>query len=172
MLLFKDLKQNYQVFMLNTQDMTFNQGKVVSVSFPHFDMNNHSMVGIGSNSTNMVVDITLEFDGKTSTYVIPENISITRTGNGNLILATEKEGIVREIEALKSSSEQVLASVDYHKGVVEKADKLLAEFNPILKERQATEQRFKQIENNVGEMKQMLERFLNDISNNKSQTQN
>lgn len=54
----------------------------------------------------------------------------------------------------------------------EKANKLLTEFNPILKERQATEQRFKQIENNVGEMKQMLERFLNDISNNKSQIQN
>lgn len=171
MLLFKDLKQNYQVFLLNTQDMTFNQGKVVSVSFPHFDMNNQS-IGIGSNSTNMVVDVTIELDGKTSTYVIPENISITRTGNGNLVIATEKEGIVREIEALKSSSEQVLASVDYHKGVIEKADSLLAEFNPILKERQATEQRFKQIEDNVGEMKQMLERFLNNISANKSQTQN
>lgn len=171
MLLFKDLKQNYQVFLLNTQDMTFNQGKVVSVSFPHFDMNNQG-IGIGSNSTNMVVDVTIELDGKTSTYVIPENISITRTGNGNLVIATEKEGIVREIEALKSASEQVLASVDYHKGVIEKADSLLAEFNPILKERQATEQRFKQIEDNVGEMKQMLERFLNNISANKSQTQN
>jgi hypothetical protein len=44
-------------------------------------------------------------------------------------------------------------------------------FLPFL-ERQATEQRFKQIEDNVGEMKQMLERFLNNISANKSQTQN
>lgn len=165
MILFKDLKPNYPVFILNTQDITFAQGKVLSVSFPHFDMNNQ-IGNIGSNPSQMVVDITIEYEGKNSTYVIPENLSITRTGNSNLILATEKEGIVREVEALKSSSEQILSSVDYHKGVVEKTDKLLSEFSPVFKEKQENEQRFKKIEGSVSEMKNMLENFIKEFKSN------
>lgn len=167
MLLFKDLKPNYPVFMLDTQNITFTQGKVISVSYPHFDINSQN-IGIGPNPSNMVVDITIECEGKSYTYVIPENISITRTGNSNLIISTEREGIVREIEVLKSSSEQVVSSIDYHKGVIEKTGKLLAEFNPAFKEKQANEKRFEQIEGNLGEMKNMLEKLLTQIQQAKN----
>lgn len=167
MLLFKDLKPNYPVFILNTKDVEFTQAKVVSVSFPHFDTNNQVSV-IGHGNAQMVVDITLEVGDKTVTYVIPENLSITRTGNNNMVLATEKEGIIREIEALKASSEQIISSIEYHKGVIEKSDKLLAEFDPVVKEKQQNEQRFKTIESSISEMKGMFEKLLDTIKTTNS----
>jgi hypothetical protein len=37
---FKDIKQSYSVYILNKQSMTIADGKVISVGFPHMDMNN------------------------------------------------------------------------------------------------------------------------------------
>lgn len=147
MLSFKDIKQNYPVFILDKQEMAFIQGKVTSVSFPHYDANVGQMPG---SSTQMVVDVTVEANGKTATYVIPESASITKAGN--VVLATERESLVHEIEALKVSSEQVIASVDYHKKVVEKSSELLKELNPVYREKEESEKRFKAIEGSVAEM--------------------
>lgn len=34
---FKDVKQNYSVYILNKQDTTITDGKVISVGFPHLE---------------------------------------------------------------------------------------------------------------------------------------
>lgn len=75
-------------------------GKAVTVGFPRYDL--------ATKST--VIDITLDVNGKTATYAIPENLSVTYAGN--LVLSTDKEGLVREIEAMRTSAEQILASTD------------------------------------------------------------
>lgn len=37
-MLFKDIKQNYPVYILDKAEMTFQQGKVTSVSLPRMNM--------------------------------------------------------------------------------------------------------------------------------------
>lgn len=103
-MLFKDIKQNYPVYILNKQDLSLTQGKAVQVPFPRMEMNQKT------GKTEMVIDITIEANGKTATYVIPESLSVTYAGN--LILSTDKMSLASEIEAMKNTAEQVLASVD------------------------------------------------------------
>lgn len=160
MLSFKDLKENYPLFILDKQDMSLTQGKVVSVTPPHYD--------VKAGQPSMVVEIEVEANGRTRPYVIPENLSVTWSGSS--VLATEKEGLIRDIEAIKSTSEQVLASVGYHQGVVEKSSELLKELNPAFREREESEKRFKAIEGSVAEMgaevsdmKKMLTDFIKEF---------
>ena len=96
-MLFKDIKQNYPVYILNKQDLSLTQGKAVQVPFPRMEMNQKT------GKTEMVIDITIEANGKTATYVIPESLSVTYAGN--LILSTDKMSLASEIEAMKNTAE-------------------------------------------------------------------
>jgi hypothetical protein len=77
---FKDVKQNYPVYILDKQNVTYKQGKVTSVSFPHIDNTNPMAMG------KTVVDVAIEADGKTATYAIPDSMSIAYAGD--LVLST------------------------------------------------------------------------------------
>lgn len=154
-MLFKDVKQNYPVFILDKQNVKFTQGKVQSVSFPHMD----NSAPIGMNKT--VIDVVIEADGKSATYAMPENLSIVYAGD--IVLSTDKDGIVREIEAMKMSAEQVLNSVDRQKEIVERSSKLLVDLNPDFKAKQENEQRLSNLENSMKELKEMMTGFIKEI---------
>lgn len=79
--------------------------------------------------------------------------------------------LASEIEAMKNTAEQVLASVDHQKEVLEKSSFLLAELNPVYKEKQETEKRFSAIEEtvtgvkgSVDELKKMMSDFIKKMS--------
>lgn len=158
MLLFKDIKQNYPVYILDKQNIKLSNGKVTAVSFPR---TNQSSLPPSNTLSMMVVDVTIDVDGKMATYTIPENLCVTYAGN--LVLSTEKEGLVKEVEAMKAMAEQVINSVDRQKDILEKSSELLTELNPIFKEKQNTEKRFNKIENDVSEMKTMLTSFIREF---------
>nr|DAI60444.1 MAG TPA: hypothetical protein [Caudoviricetes sp.] len=149
---FKDLKQNYPVFILDKQNLTLTQGKVVSVGFPRMELNPTA------GKSGMVVDVSIEADGKTANYVIPETLSVTYAGN--LVLSVDRQGLAGEVESMKTSAEQALASVEHQRRIVEKSTGLLAELNPAFREKQETEQRFSKIESSMNEVKQMLSRLI------------
>lgn len=162
-MLFKDIKQNYPVYILDTQEFSLIQGKATQVSFPRLEMNQKT------GKTEMVVDVTIEANGKMATYAIPESHSVTYAGH--LVLSTDKMSLASEIEAMKNTAEQVLASVDHQKEVLEKSSSLLAELNPVYKEKQETEKRFSAIEEtvtgvkgSVDELKKMMSDFIKKMS--------
>ena len=98
---FKDLKQNYPVYILDKDNMVFIPGKVTANSFPR--LNN----GMINGKTEMVVDVTIEAANASATYTIPENSTITYTKN--LVLATDKSLLINEVESMKTQAEEVLA---------------------------------------------------------------
>lgn len=156
MILFKDVKQNYPVYILDTNEMTFTQGKATAVSFPQLKMNPQS------GRMESMVDVTVEANGTSATYSIPENLSITYAGN--IVLATEKGGIASEVEAQKVNAEQALKAAERAKVVIEKAPDLLAELNPKYKAEQQTEKRFSKMENSISEMQEMMKQQQEMIS--------
>lgn len=155
-MLFKDLKQNYPVYALDKQELAVYQGKATSIGFPRYDANK----GYSQNQ-QMVVDVTIEINGKSATYTIPESLSVTYAGN--LVLSTDREGLSREIESMKNTAEQIIASVDRQKTILDKSSKLLAELSPEYRAKKETEERFTKIEGSVSEMKNMLEKFINEF---------
>jgi hypothetical protein len=153
---FKDLKQNYPVYILDKQTLTLTQGKAVAVGFPRMEMNP------AAGKSGMVVDVSIVADGKTANYVIPENLSVTYAGN--LVLSVDRQGLAGEVESMKVTAEQAIASVEQQKQILEKSTTLLAELNPTYREKQETEQRFSKIEASMGELKDMLSRLVNQPS--------
>lgn len=152
-MLFKDIKQNYSVYVLDKDKLSLSDGKAITVVFPRYDL----------TAKTTVVDVTVDVSGKTATYAIPENLSVTYAGN--LVLSTDKEGLVREVEAMRTSAEQIIASVDHQKEVIEKASVLLSELNPQFKEKQETEKRFANIESSVHKIEELVTNFINNFNN-------
>lgn len=163
-MLFKDIKQNYPVYILDKQEFCIIPGKATAVSFPRVEMNQKT------GRSEMVVDITVEANGKTATYAIPENLSVTYAGN--IVLSTDKQGLTGEVEAMVASADQVIASVPHAQKIKDKAPAILADLNPVYREKQETEQRFGKIEGSISEMKglmqsqqKMLEDFIKKFEN-------
>ena len=152
---FKDIKQNYPVYILDKSNLDFTQGKVTAVSFARMDMNQKT------GKTEMVKDITIEANGKLATYAIPEELSVTYAGN--IVLSTDKQGLINDVNAAQSRAEQILVQKEEAEALIAKAPQLLAELNPVYKERQETEKRFNKIENTVAEMKEMLSGFIKEF---------
>ena len=155
---FKDVKQSYSVYILNKQNMTISDSKVISVSFPHMDMNNKPQLG----QSQMVVDVTVESEGKTATYTIPENLSVTYAGD--IVLSTDKQGLLCEVEAMKNSAEKVLESIPRQREIIDKATTLLADLNPIYKEKKQNEERFNKMETSINKLEQTVTNFINSFS--------
>lgn len=133
-----------------TQEFSLIQGKATQVSFPRLEMNQKT------GKTEMVVDVTIEANGKMATYTIPESHSVTYAGH--LVLSTEKSGLTSEVEAQKANAEQVLASASKAQNIIDKAPSLLAELNPMYKEKQETEQRFGKIEKSISGMEELMKK--------------
>ena len=161
MMLFKDIKQNYPVYILDKQEMTFKQGKVTNVSLPTIPKMTMQF-GTNAGAGGMMVDVTIEVEGRTAVYTIPENLAVTYANN--LVLSTDREGIVREVEAAKATAEQVLNSIDTQKAILKKANDLLAELNPAFKEKKATDERFNRIEGDMSELKGMVKDLLTKLN--------
>lgn len=151
-MLFKDIKQNYPVHILDKEKLSLSDGKAITVGFPRYDL----------TAKTTVIDITLDVNGKTATYAIPENLSVTYAGN--LVLSTDKDGLVREIEAMKTSAEQIISSVDHQKDIIAKSSTLLSDLNPQFKERQETEKRFANIESSVNKIEELVTNFINNFN--------
>ena len=156
---FKDLKPGYIIYIYKRDDVTVEQAKVTNVSVPHFDSKNYP------GSTNMVVDVSVGTEGTTKTYTLKND---TDTGyTDQLIITTDKQNIVREIEIANAQSEEILSQVETHRNRIEKYTKILAEFNPAIKEKQEIDNRFGKLESSINEIKNILMNInRNDVSNN------
>lgn len=152
---FKDIKQNQTIFILDKQEFTVVQGKATSVGFSRVGTNP------STGKTEMLIDITVEHDGKTGNYAVPENLSIAYAGN--LIMTPNQADIVAEIKSAQHASDQYFAAEPHHRKVRDKAPGLLADMDPAYKEKQQTEQRFKTIETTVQDMKAMLSDFISEF---------
>ena len=148
---FKDTKQGYPVYVIDRKDVTVAVGKITNSPMPHFD--NH-FPGAGK----MVVDLVIDYDGKTGTYVMDDSAEVGYAGT--LVITANRECVTRELESIKSNSEQALSMMDYHKDAVEKCEKLMKEYSPEYKERSAFNERLDGLENNVEKLTKSVSALL------------
>lgn len=164
-MLFKDTKSGYPVYILNRDEMTAKQGKVINVGAPYFEPQKPGQL---SPSTARLVDVTVETDGKTQTYAIGENTSVAYAGN--IVLSLDCADILREVQAIKSQSEEVIKSIDKHKGIVERSETILQELDTAYKEKRETDKRIdtiqsevKGIKDEVGGLSKMITDFISNF---------
>ena len=174
-MLFKDLKQNYPVYLLDKDNKCFITGKVTGTTFPHPEnqqqrtlpngMPDYNNYNTKSSSTRMVVDLTIEAGDRTATYEVSENAAINYAGN--LVIATDKQALIPEMESMANTAQEFLSTVDQRKAEAEETLKrtkaMLAEVSPQARQHQEYDARFNKLEGSVDELKDMMKNFIKEF---------
>lgn len=160
-MLFKDLKPGYPVYILERKDgMKAVQGRTVNVTPPYFPQISAGQMPSQTTMQRMV-DVTVETEGRTNTYAIPETLSVTYAGD--TVLSTDREGVLREVESVKSRNDEELRLVEKRREENIQCERILEEWNPAFAEKKEQEKRIVGIENEVKGMKKMLSEFINEF---------
>lgn len=161
---FKELKPNYPIRILDkTEGVKYVLGKVLNVGQPRYDMPTQQAPGSMPNFSmpSMKVDVTIEADGKTKTYVFDENAATASVGN--VLFSTDKEGIIRELDATITHCEQYLSEEERVKKDLEESKVLKGQLDTSYKDKQETDARFKEISDWQSRMGEMMQKVLQKL---------
>lgn len=172
MTLFKDIKQNYPIHvLLNYEDGTleYTQGKVVNVAPPYYPQSQQGgpfpnppmPMTMGSQpSYNRVMDITVQIKERTTTYTVSENSSMAEAPGG-VVLATNKDLIIGEVDTIRSNDQNELDKVSIRENRVLCADHIMEQLQPEVAERREFDKRLKSLESGYDTIKGNLDSILN-----------
>lgn len=155
---FQNLRNNHQIYILRKDTIpTLEIGKVTNVSLPIPKYGNNSMYN------DLVLDITVEIDGKTLNFQkIPANSEIADFGN-NVVLSTSKEAMNSEVMSMKHRSLDIINSVEQHQSIISGCDEILQILNPEIAEKQRQEQENRQLREEINSLKEMFQEFLKQV---------
>ena len=155
---FQNLRNNHQIYILKKDVVpTLEIGKVTTVSAPIPKYGNTSMYN------DLIIDITADIDGKTTSFQkIPANSEIADFGN-NIVIATSKDAMNNEVVSMKQRSLDILNSVEQHQSVIKGCDEILQMLNPEIAEKQRQEQENKALREEINSLKEMFSEFINQF---------
>lgn len=160
-MLFKDLKPGHPVYMLDKSgEMKTAVGKTVHVGDPYFPQTPGGAYPNYQTGQRMV-DVTVEAGGKSSTYAIPESSSLTYAKD--MVLSTDRDGILREVEAVKNQNEEELRKVEQRQAAVASCERILEEWNPAFAEKKENEKRISGLESQVKGLGEKIEALLKKL---------
>lgn len=155
---FQNLRTNHQIYILHKDSIpTLEIGKVTAVSLPVPKYGNNSMYN------DLVLDITVDIDGKSFNFQkIPANSEIADFGN-NIVLTVGKDAMNSELLSMKQRSLDIINSVEYHQSIVQGCDEILQTLNPEIAEKQKQEQENRQLREEINSLKEMFQEFLKQM---------
>lgn len=128
------LRPGTPVYVLYKNEPRFAVAKVSQVSnqYPNLGYPQPLIPG-----NNVAVDIMIEVDGKTETYQrIPLNSTVAEFPEKGVLISETREGIINEVNAIRSASQTAIDQMDAHRQVIASCDQLLFDLNPQLKKDQ------------------------------------
>jgi len=157
---FKELRPNNPIYLLDkSEGVKYCQAKVLNVGQPRFDTQQLPQSGMTSmQMPQMVVDVTIEANGKTETYKFPENASVG--GIGNMLVSTDLNGVIREIDATIAKDEQYFSDKEKVEKEYEQCKKLKTELDPAFKEKQEIDSRFQKMEEKYENLDKKVDKIL------------
>lgn len=132
---FSQLRLNSPIYILHKDTTPYVEcGQVVNVSAPMPQLGVLPQIG---QPVNYTVDVTVKVGDQTSLYQkLPAGGDVADFAcNGNVFLSCSREGVNAEVQAMRQRSADIIASVDYHKGVIDICDKILEQINPEVAEK-------------------------------------
>ena len=155
---FQNLRNNHQIYILHKDAIpTLEIGKVTNVSIPVPKYGNASMYN------DLVLDVTVEVDGKVTNFQkLPATSEIADFGN-NIVVATNKAAMNNELTSMKQRSLDIINSVEQHQSIIQGCDEILQVLNPEIAEKQRQEQESKQLREEINSLKEMFQEFLKQL---------
>ena len=157
---FKDIKKGHPVYMLHKGDDGLREeiGKVTAITQPRFPQYN----GGGTALSTTVVDVTVETGGANNTYTIPADSSVVSAGN--TILSVDREGILKEVDALETESDDIINSVAKHEARKKDCERIKEEWNPAFAEKKKQDERIGSLESGMNELKGLVRTLVDKLS--------
>lgn len=150
------LRQGTPVYVLYKNEPRFAVGKVAQVSNQYPPQFNFQQP-LNPNTMGMMVDLSIEVDGKTETYPrIPINSSIAEFPDKGVILSETRDGIVNEINVIRNASQTAIDQVDLHRRIIASCDQLLLDLNPQLKHEQEQAGKIARLEEQLAGMSEQI----------------
>lgn len=160
---FQNLRVNNQFYILHKDGTPFVEtGSVVGVSAPVPEAAQQPMMF--GQPMRMVVDITVKVGEQTVTFQkIPAGADIADAnfpGGGNMVISGSRESMNAEVTAMRTRSQEILKSIDYHRTMVESCNRMMETLNPELAERQRQDAENKALRQEISELKAMMAELL------------
>ena len=150
------LSQGTPVYVLYKNEPRFAVGKVAQVSNQYPPQFNFQQP-LNPSTMGMMVDLSIEVDGKTETYPrIPINSAIAEFPDKGVILSETRDGIVNEINVIRNASQTAIDQVDLHKRIIASCDQLLLDLNPQLKHEQEQAGKISKLEEQLAGMSDQI----------------
>ena len=159
--MFQNLRAGNTIYVLNRENgLSLETGTIVNVSLP---VPKYPLATTFGNQ-EMLVDIIVKINNQEITYQkLPANSDIADFGNTGIVLSASKEAINSEIISLKTKSEDIINSVDYHKNVINDCDKLLSELNPDFAERQKQQDEIKMLKEQISSVAESVSTLISEL---------
>ena len=152
--MFQGLSQGALVSVLYRNEPRVVDGKVVALN-THMPVYNPSQPLAMLNGP--VTDITVQVGNDTIPFVgLPANGVVANFPDRGLFISTDRSAVIRELESMKTASEQALEQVPAHQRMVESCEQLLLDLQP---ERQKEVQQAQEIESLRTQLKIMTDKF-------------
>lgn len=164
---FKEIKQNHPVYILKTDEIKAINGKVINVSQPYFPTPQQfpSQQVFSPTNTQRMVDLTIEYEGRTQTFSVPETSQVVNAPN--MVISCDRDGIIREVEAIKATKEDRLKSRDKDEKDVKSCEDILANWNPEFAAKKEQEKRLSAMEIKIGNMEDMMRDLYKSLKGDK-----
>lgn len=170
MLLIKDLTPGCALYALikNDEGLTYLEGSVIGVGQPRVEMPNLQ----GQNSTVMpnfatrqVIDLTYQMNGKNHTEAVDVSMGAfpSRELGDVAMVASEKDAILREIDATMRQAELDLKAVKTKKKWLEDGKAIKGKLDTAYSEKQQMESRLNMMEEKIQRQSDILEEILKNV---------
>lgn len=154
--MFSALRQNNSIYILDKgTEPLLEIGTVVSAT---------PKMGTYQNAFNNTIDIKAKVGEVVKEFnQLPANMSKTYYNN-SIVVTSDKESMLQEVEAFIRNSQQIIESLSYHQKVVSSGEEMLALLNPQIAKDKANEEKISQLETKVSNIDDRLGTMMDMLS--------
>lgn len=159
--MFQSVRPNSQIYIFHKGDTP--KVEVGYVSNQPIPKPKYSLPTNFGQPQDMVVDIVVKIGDRQVNYNgLPANMDIADSfSNGeSIVIADNREAMNAELLSLKQKSTEVINSVNYHKELISKYEKILSELNPEFAEKQEQKQEIDTLKEQMAEMSRSISTLM------------
>jgi len=159
--MFQSVRPNSQIFILHRSDTpSIELGTVTNQPIPR---PKYQLPAAFGQPQEMVVDLVVKINDRTVNYnSLPAQSDIAdSSSNGeNLVISDSRDAMNAEVLNLKQKSTDIINSVEFHKGLLEQYDKIIAQLNPEFAEKQEQKQELDTLRAQMAEMSRSISALI------------
>ena len=159
--MFQSVRPNSQIFILHKGDTpNIELGTVTNQPMPR---PKYQLPATFGQPQEMVVDLVVKVNDRTVNYnnlPAQSDIADSSSNGENLVISDSRDAMNAEILNLKQKSTDIINSVEFHKGLLEQYDKIIAQLNPEFAEKQEQKQELDTLRAQMAEMSRSISALM------------